>query len=113
MRLSYLAAPYSSPSAEATDERMKAFYEADAYLTSMGHFTVSPLLKHPIVKSSVIPGDWAYWETYSKTLLSRCDELLVLQLPGWNTSTGVAGEIAFAKELGIPVFYIDPYTLKF
>jgi len=29
----------------------------------------------------------------------------ILLLPGWETSTGVGGELELAKKLGIPVFY--------
>ena len=36
-------------------------------------------------------------------MLQRCDELIVLTLTGWETSRGVQAEIAFAKEINLPI----------
>jgi hypothetical protein len=40
-------------------------------------------------------------------MLNRCDVLFVLMLPGWIDSDGLQGEIAFAKQKGMPIIYID------
>lgn len=52
------------------------------------------------------------WMTRDLTYISRCDELWVYKLNGWNKSVGVLAEISFAKSIGIPVRYIDKKTLK-
>jgi hypothetical protein len=40
-------------------------------------------------------------------MLSRCDDLAVLCLPGWRESVGVRAGIVFAQEIGIPVRFIE------
>lgn len=54
------------------------------------------------------PGGWEFWEAYDRDMISRCDEVAVLRLSGWENSTGVRAEIAIAEELGLPVRYLDP-----
>ena len=41
-------------------------------------------------------------------MLSRCDEIWVLCLDGVEESKGVNAELAFAKKLGMEVWYIYP-----
>lgn len=107
MKLAYLAAPYSDPDPLVVIERIRLLYLADAMLMERGIYTVSPLLKHAILEHRNLPGDWQYWKDYSLELMRRCDELIVLMLPGWDKSAGVAGEIEAAEELGIPIIHIN------
>lgn len=44
-------------------------------------------------------------------MLARCDDLIVLKIPGWELSKGVADEIVWAKELNISIEIIDPTQL--
>lgn len=105
----YLAAPYSSPDAAVVEARMKVFCSKDSELSEGGFVTVSPLLKHLLfINGSKLPSDWAYWERYSYVLLSHCNYLAVLKLPGWEESPGVQGEIKFAVKHGIEVIFLDP-----
>lgn len=41
-------------------------------------------------------------------MVSKCEKLIVIKLPGWETSTGVTAEIAHAKELGLLIEEIFP-----
>ena len=43
------------------------------------------------------------WYAFDLQFLARSDELLVLQLPGWEESKGVLVEIAAAQARGIPI----------
>ena len=52
-----------------------------------------------------LPSNWEYWEKYSIELLSKCDVMAVVCLPGWETSVGVTAEIAEAKKLNKRIFY--------
>ncbi len=52
------------------------------------------------------------WERDDFTLISKCDAIWVLMSEGWNTSVGVKAEIKFAKELKIPVRYLNKNTLE-
>ena len=102
----YLAAPYTGSKLE-TSERMRLFYRADAILMKKGVFTVSPLLKHPIVEVHDIEGTWDYWRDYSHKLIACCDAVIVLMIDGWAISTGVQAEIAHAMTLGKEVIYME------
>ena len=46
------------------------------------------------------PQGWYAWDLQ---FLARSDELLVLQLPGWEESKGVLVEIAAAQARSIPI----------
>mmetsp|Transcript_29892 Transcript_29892/g.78819 ORF Transcript_29892/g.78819 Transcript_29892/m.78819 type:complete len:92 (-) Transcript_29892:26-301(-) len=51
--------------------------------------------------------DYNFRGDYSRDLLQRCDQLLVLKYPGWDESTGVQDEIAFAREKKLPVEFFE------
>jgi hypothetical protein len=106
-KLAYVAAPYSDADPEVVTRRMQLFYKADAYLMNQGYVTVSPLLKHPVVLQEKTPSDWEYWQEYSETLLDACDIMIVIMLPGWESSKGVLGELKFCKENNIPVIFVS------
>lgn len=110
--LIYLAAPYSG-TAEEIEQRMEAFCAVDALLMRDGYFTVSPLLKHFTLKYADLPGTWEYWEDYSYQLMMQCKAMIIIKLPGWQESAGVAGEIAIANRLKVQIIYYDPATRLF
>ena len=45
-------------------------------------------------------------------MLSRCDELRILGLNGWQDSVGVTLETRYARQLRIPVSVADPSTYE-
>jgi hypothetical protein len=79
-----------------------------AALLRAGHLAISPIAHSHVLVEHGLPTDWAFWERFDKNLLQRCDDLLVLTLPGWQESVGVQAEIRIAKELGKPIQYLDP-----
>lgn len=107
MRLAYLAAPYTHADPTVVEQRIATFCRVDAALSKRGIHTVSPLLKHLVRQHSDLPGDWAYWKDYSKLLLSRCDKMYVITLPGWEESPGVQAEIQLCEEFNLPIEYLD------
>jgi hypothetical protein len=107
--LAYIAAPYSHPDPVVVAQRMSAFdFEVAKLLLQSMTFPVSPLLNHGIIGRHKVPGNWEFWQHYSRRLLARCDELIVLMIPGWEESEGVQGEIAFAKSLHMPIRFVEP-----
>ncbi len=107
-KLSYIALPYTSEDKSEVEYRVKRFCEIDSLLNIGGLLTVSPVLKHLLFSvNEKLPTDWNFWKSLSYRLLSSCDVLIVLKLKGWEKSTGVSAEIAFAKEKNIPIFYIE------
>lgn len=55
---------------------------------------------------------FACWRDIDLTYISHCEQVWVVTMNGWDKSTGVLAEIAFAEQEDIPVFFIDPKTLK-
>ena len=102
----YLASPYSHPDPAIREQRFHAVCCAAAKLIRVGHVVISPVVhSHPFAALG-LPPDWRFWERCDRTLLERCDRLVVLMLDGWHESEGVGAETALAKERGIPVGYL-------
>jgi len=112
-KLIYVASPYSSP--DRSVEEIRNIHVAAAMGYLMNKFPnlsfFSPICHtHPIASLCKLPGHWEYWKQYDEAMLSRCDGIWVLCLDGWDKSKGVTAEIAFAKELELPLKYIYPMT---
>jgi hypothetical protein len=112
--LIYLAVPYSYKDADPAvvaqvqETRFKIVSKVAAKLMNEGNYIFSPIShSHPLSVAGGLPGDWKFWEGYDRCILSFCKKVIVLRLPGWETSTGVQAEIKIARELGIPVEFID------
>lgn len=106
--LAYIAAPYSDRDPVIIAARMSAFDKAIANMLHAGDvFPISPLMNHAILGKHKIPGNWEFWQHYSRRLLARCDEIIVLDLPGSGASHGVRGELELARSLHLKVSYID------
>lgn len=107
-KLSYLACPYSHPDPAVRHRRYDAVTRMTRLLLQEGRFAYSPLT-HNVPLDSLGPrGDWETWKSFDHLMLERCDQLLVLQLPGWEESEGVKAELAYAQELGKPVEMLQP-----
>ena len=105
--VTYLASPYSHGDPAVREARFRAVCEHVADLMRRGAFIYSPIAhSHPVAEFG-LPGDWAYWEAFDRQMLSRCDDLAVLCLPGWEESVGVRAEIGIAREFGMPVRFIE------
>ena len=103
--ITYLACPYSHPSAAAN---LMA-----GYLMREGRYVFSPISHtHPIALACDLPLGFDYWEAYDKIILNHCLDMVVLTIQGWGESTGVQGEIGYARELDLPVTYRNLPELK-
>ena len=105
-RVVYLASPYSHPDPRVRQARFQAACRAAAALLSAGEIVFSPIAHSHAIAAHGLPTAWEFWECADGELLRRCDELLVLMLPGWQESRGLQAEIAMARELGMPVRYL-------
>ena len=106
--LYYLATPYTHPEHCVMVARHLMVNKIGAKLIEGGKYIYSPISHtHPIAELGTLPRGWDFWEGYDKVMLKACTNLIVLRLPGWETSTGVQAEIKIAKDLGLPTEYID------
>ena len=108
--LIYLATPYTHPDPVVVEWRFKTVNRVAARLMGEGLHIFSPISHtHPIATDAEnpLPTGWEFWRDYDFAILSCCRALYVLTLDGWQQSTGVTAEIKMAKELGIPVTFIN------
>lgn len=123
MSIAYLAAPYSyvvkskeigmskpdygEQKEKVEQQRYEIITEATARLLESGITVISPITQtHPCAKYYGLQDKGLdFWLEHDLRLILRCDMLIVLQIGGWDKSEGVAKEIQFCKERGIPVVY--------
>lgn len=105
--LIYLASPYGDPSPAVREARVEAVRLVCGELVNAGKIVLSPI----VYSCGLAPYGYRPpqgWYAFDLQLLARADELLVLQLPGWEQSPGVVIEIAAAQARNIPVRLMKP-----
>ena len=106
--LIYLASPYAAPLAGDIEKVKEARVEATRLVASamvaQGLLVFAPTVySHDIFAIGVPPQGWYAWDL---EILTRCDHLFILQLPGWRESEGITIEIAVAQAAEMPVTMI-------
>ena len=107
----YLASPYSHPDPAVRDQRYLAACRATVRLLLAGYTTFSPIVHGHALADFSLPMDWKFWAQHDQQYLRRCNELIVLALPGWDESEGVQAEVALAQRLGKVVRYYPESSL--
>jgi len=119
---SYLASPYSvknpisvAQAAQLRERRYKHVCKLAALLMRQGHKIFCPIAhSHPIevigMAGVIMDGDFSLEQDFA--LLKHASELIVFKMDGWEQSSGVAREIAFAEEHSIPIRYIENIKWK-
>lgn len=110
MKRIYLATPYSSK------WRIVRFWR----FLWVSYMAMRLMKKNLVIYSPIshtAPISWFgpeqehnFWLAQDWRWLVGCDELWVLKLRGWDKSYGVSREIEYAKNLSMPINYIDPKT---
>lgn len=110
MHTIYLAAPYTHKSRRVMRKRFIAANKLAAYLYDNGHNVYSPLTHSVLIShyTKAQTDDSEYWVDRVAQFIKSCDTFVVLQLPGWEESQGIAKETRIAKSLGMPVVYWTP-----
>ena len=109
MGYSYLASPYTHPDPEIRLKRYEASCKAAAKLMKKGYAIFAPIAhSHPIEAHFDKPEGFDFWMAQDLPILQGADRLIVLTLPGWKKSKGVAREIQEAEEIGMPIEYVKP-----
>jgi Domain of unknown function (DUF1937) len=101
-----VSAPYSHSDSSIVASRMNQINESIAAIQGE-YFCVTPLWNHYIIPyNDSIGSDWSFWKTYCEDLILRADGIIVLNnMYGWDNSTGVLAEIAFATSNNKQVLY--------
>ena len=98
----YLAAPYSAHPEYTWWYTLKR----TAQLIQEGRVVFSPIThSHEMAIRFDLPGDFEFWAKQDKVFIDRCKEILVIAMPGWETSVGVEAEIKYALSIGKKVTF--------
>ncbi|MCS4251582.1 MULTISPECIES: DUF1937 family protein [unclassified Pseudomonas] len=104
MRKIFLACPYSHADAAVVEERFIACNTVAAGIIEAGHAVFSQVsMSHPINQAFVGKDNAAIgklWAPVDAVFMELLDELIVLDLPGWELSGGIKREIAFFEARG-------------
>jgi hypothetical protein len=110
--LAYLATPYSLHP-HGTVAAWQAACRLAGQLIKAGTNVYSPIAhSHAVGRYGGIDTlDHDLWMRLSRVMADRCDVLLVAHMAGWESSKGMAIEIAEFEKAGKPIFDVDPQTL--
>lgn len=108
MKIIYLSTPYSKHPGGIEQAFLQACCAAGV-LVKRGHCVYSPIAHtHPIAtKSSMDPLDHALWLHFDQPFMEACDELWIIQMPGWDDSHGIEIERKAFMGMGKPVKYLS------
>lgn len=108
----YIAGPYSPQSemgAVDKDQHLvqmaRHHRQVTNYLMSAGQLVFSPISyghEHRHVGT-----DAASWRKFNRHMLRHSHGLVLAPLEGWDTSKGVAMELRWAEEFGLPIYTVD------
>lgn len=108
--LCYLATPYSKYPAGMESAFVNAATIAGDLLAKYKINVYSPIAHtHPMAEYAGLDhGDHGIWLPFDELMMRRCDVILVATvMEGWDTSKGVAHEIAFFLKEKKPVFHLS------
>jgi hypothetical protein len=107
-KLIFISSPYSHGDKSIEKLRYELVSKYSAELVSNGIVAFSPITYgHTLVGFKNMRTDFEFWKNFCLTFLSKCDELHVLKIEGWDLSIGLKMEVEYAIKNGINVVYID------
>ncbi|HBT76702.1 MAG TPA: DUF1937 domain-containing protein [Planctomycetaceae bacterium] len=109
MSILYVACPYSHIDPEVREYRFRTACRASALLMKAGIVVFSPLSHSVPIAEYVgeVESDHEFWLGQDIPILQRCEELLIIGMPGWTESLGVRKEMFEALALQKPITLID------
>lgn len=104
----YLGSAYTRHDA-GIEEAARMACRAAGWLIWRGVNVLSPIAhSHPIAHvAGLDPLSHELWMRVDRPLMERADALIVLRSPGWETSRGLAEEIAFFRDSCLPIYGMD------
>lgn len=110
----FLSSPYSHPSPAVMEDRVRIAGDACAWLYHEGYLPMSPIVHwHHVAIRNGLPDNALAWTEWNRRWLEASDALAVLQIEGWQDSTGLAMECSWARSAGIPIVWMEPSENSF
>ena len=108
-KIEYLAIPYSDKDKNVMDFRAAVSDYIFAILSNEGRIVYAPISScHSIAKKYGLPKTFEFWEKVCLEFVGLAYKLIVIKLPGWQSSVGLTAELKLAQKLGIEIEYLDP-----
>lgn len=105
--LLFLACPYSHPDRMIRAQRALVASEAAARLITAGYAVFSPISHgHAVCEADItasVGTDAQTWAVVNDAVLTGCNALVALDIPGLWQSAGVRREAGMAKTWGLPI----------
>lgn len=107
----YLASPIKHTDKQIVEIRVRLACRVAAEFYDSGHAVFCPASHGyhfaSVTRNNVIQ-PWEYWRSIDIPILTRCcNELIIITLPGWESSHGVREERRIAECLGYDISYFD------
>jgi hypothetical protein len=107
-KIIYLASPYSHPDSMVRKQRYDQVTKYAAKQIAAGNIVFSPITYgHIMTEFETLPTNFEFWENFCFSFLSKCDEMHILKIEGWEISNGIDMEEQFCYVNNIPIKYID------
>jgi hypothetical protein len=106
-KLYYLASCYTKYDG-TLDEAYEDACKQGVLLAKAGIYTLGPIASsHGMVKYDA-PNEHEFWLPWDAQMIRRSDGIIVCMMKNWEQSFGINWEIAYAKSIGKPVYYMTP-----
>lgn len=112
--LVYVATPYSKYP-KGIEAAFRDACKVTAALIEDGINAYSPIAHtHPVaIYGKIDPLDHGIWMKFDAAMMEAATELLVIEMPGWKESKGIAIEVETFRKAGKPITYLTWPALKF
>lgn len=105
----YLASAYSHTDPNVRQSRYEDVQACVATLLNKRIWVYAPIVHtHDLAIKHGLPYDFEFWNEYNQTMISASGGLIFHRNDGWKQSRGCAAEVAFCKDIGKPLFFLDP-----
>lgn|SRR5574343_820281 len=108
-KLYYLASPYTHRNKIIMKTRYETVNIIGGLFISAGLLVIEPIVSGHSKIDYGLPTNYDFWKEQCRKFVKKCDTVIVVMMPGWESSVGVSDEIQYAKDNNIPVYYLDPY----
>jgi hypothetical protein len=95
-------------------DRFNRATRAAAWLIKSGRIVYSPItMTHPIdleMSEEGVSQGSEYWCDFDEAFMEVCSEMMILSIPGWNKSNGVAREMKYFELRQKPISMLMEMT---
>ncbi|MBY0500602.1 MAG: DUF1937 family protein [Alphaproteobacteria bacterium] len=101
--IAYLSCPYSHSNPQIRLMRVQLVNAMAYHLIKRKIYVYSPLTHNAPLIALGGEGGWDIWGEFDLAMIARCHKFIILKLPGWESSKGVAAETEAARKLKLPI----------